>query len=318
MDIKTEKYLWADSVLNRTVSGFKSAYDPKPNWDYRNDRPIWYNLGDILIEEPEPEVMELLQAIRNEPDADKRAELKTGIPSFTPSGFFTYRKASEMRSHTGLIAFDIDHKDNAGRLVNYEDLKKEVAKIPYVAYAGASVSGTGYWGLIRIEDPNAHTSHFKAIAEDFSAMGVIIDPAPANVASPRFYSYDPECYINHYPQVYTRKYIEPQRQKTQYRQAEPGNTPWHAFNATYNVLDMLEGYGWQVVGKDSAGYKLNRPGAKTRNKDAEYFPERNRVYVWTSSTPLPTNKLLSPFDVFLYYEAGGDPKQAVRLLKQTA
>ena len=76
--------------------------------------------------------------------------------------------------------------------------------IKNVAYCGLSVSGRGYWGLVPIHDPAMHKEHFEALQDDFHFIGIKIDPAPGNVASPRYYSYDSNGYFNAKATVYKR------------------------------------------------------------------------------------------------------------------
>ncbi|WP_232074298.1 BT4734/BF3469 family protein [Spirosoma aureum] len=115
----------------------------------------------------------------------------------TPSGDFEYRSASKLKpnGHSGLIQFDIDLKDNP-HIRNYADLKAQIAKLPFVAYCGLSVSGTGYWGLVPIAFPERHGQHFDALKRVFAHYKINLDDKPRNVASLRGYSYDPAGYFS--------------------------------------------------------------------------------------------------------------------------
>ena len=101
------------------------------------------------------------------------------------------------------MQFDIDLQDNQ-QLQNYEDMQMLISMIKNVAYCGLSVSGRGYWGLVPIHDPAKHMEHFEALKDDFYFFGIKIDPAPSNVASPRYYSCDPNGYFNANATVYKR------------------------------------------------------------------------------------------------------------------
>ena len=123
----------------------------------------------------------------------------------------------------GVIHFDIDAQDNPA-IYDWEAVKAEISKSPYVAYTGLSITGLGVFGLIPIEDTMKFKQHFDAISSDFANAtftimqkedseptilhGINLDPAPSNIASKRFVSYDPQPYWNTEAQIYT-KTIEP-------------------------------------------------------------------------------------------------------------
>jgi hypothetical protein len=101
------------------------------------------------------------------------------------------------------LAFDIDQDKNT-HIQNYTDLKIEVSRFKEVAYCGLSASSTGIWGLIPIAYPKTHyKQHFELVYNSFKSYGIILDKAPSNIASARFYSYDPDAYYNHNAPVLT-------------------------------------------------------------------------------------------------------------------
>ncbi len=150
-----------------------------------------------------PKEIILLKWLKSDKHAKKVQAIRAGqkglkptLPAITPSGVFSYRSESSLISHSGFIQFDIDFKQNT-HIANYNELKEQIANIPNVAYCGLSVSGTGYWGLIPIAYPERHRQHFDYVEGCFKQYGIIIDPAPKNVASLRGYSYDPVAHFNH-------------------------------------------------------------------------------------------------------------------------
>lgn len=315
MEVQHERKFITDSILNQIVSLFNSATDSKPVWDHQNDRPKWIHLLDLLLAEP-GEYGPTIERIRSTNDPEERARLKKQIPAFTPSGLFAHRSKGGLIAHTGLIALDIDAKDNADRLSNYGELKSELAKLPFVAYVGQSVSGTGYFVLIPIKDPTRHKQHFQALEIAFANAGLIVDAACSDVTRLRFWSYDPDAYFNHFAKAWQSEYEPPviQRTKPTYR-TDAGVKTWKAFNEAHNILDVLEGYGWTVLRHRGNEVDLNRPGAKTRGKDAVVFLDSNRLWLETTSDRLPVRTRLSPFDVVKIYEHGGDELATTRALK---
>lgn len=183
-----------DSVLNKIVSCFS---------DYKEvTNPKNVNLITWLTSNKyEKEVLE----IRRLKDKRERDQIKSTLPAITPSGMFKQRKQSGLVSRSGLIQFDIDLKENK-HIINYKQLKEQICNISNVAYCGLSVSGTGYWGLIPVEQPEQHKKHFLAIEQDFKRLGITIDSAPKNISSLRGYSFDSEGYFNHQAELYKKLY----------------------------------------------------------------------------------------------------------------
>ncbi|GAB4000021.1 hypothetical protein GCM10028807_51730 [Spirosoma daeguense] len=178
-------YLLAQDVLNVTVSCFANYNTPS------NPKPV-----KVISWLTSTKYSNTVEQIRAEPDKAKRDALKATLPAITPSGDFDYRSASKLKpdGHSRLLQFDIDLKDNP-HIRNYTDLKTQLAKLPFVAYCGLSVSGTGYWGLIPIAHPDRHGQHFDAMKRVFVHYKIVLDDKPRNVASLRGYSYDPTGYF---------------------------------------------------------------------------------------------------------------------------
>lgn len=176
------------SILDIDVSCFKNyqtAWNPKP-----------VNLLDWLKSDKyKPQV----DAIRQLSDKAKRDTLKSQLPGITPSGVFTHRRMSNLVSHTGFMAIDIDQDDTNKQIENLSDLKQQISNIKQIAYCGLSVSGTGYWALIPIEpDPKLHKAYFDYIAGIFAShWNISLDKSCKDISRLRGYSYDPEAYFNH-------------------------------------------------------------------------------------------------------------------------
>lgn len=193
------------SSLNVEVSCFKDYNTP--------DNPVTISLFQWLTS---TKYKNTVEAIRKEPNKDRRDEMKSRLPAITPSGMFTKRTSNSLVKHSGFIAVDIDHKENE-HIGNYDELKEQICKISNVAYCGISVSGTGYFALIPIEDPDKHLQHFFALERAFKKLGIVIDPACKNVDRLRGYSYDSESYFNHNARTFAATYSEPKPKKIVYK-----------------------------------------------------------------------------------------------------
>lgn len=173
-----------DSILNVDVSCFKN---------YKTSEPKTINLLSWL---QSTKFKKEVDAIRLIADKTQRDELKSKLPAITPSGLFSYRNAQGLIKHSGLMAIDIDLKGNEN-IANFKELKNELKKMKFVAYAGLSVSGSGFWVLIPIEDNTKHIMYFDLIANTFNHYGIKIDSACKDVCRLRGYSYDESAYFNH-------------------------------------------------------------------------------------------------------------------------
>ena len=192
--------------LNIEVSCFANYYTES------NPRPV--NLLKWLTSDKYASTVRQIRAID---DKDERNRLKGQLPAITTSGTFSRRQQDCLIKHSGLIQFDVDGKDN-GHITNFTELKEQVSKLAEVVYCGLSVSGRGFWGLVPIAYPAKHKLHFQALQEDFRRWGIILDSAPANVASLRGYSYDPDGYFNPQAKVYTKLFEpKPQRYRKSYQ-----------------------------------------------------------------------------------------------------
>jgi len=154
----------------------------------------------------DPDCLSTINQIRSTSDKEVIRQLKEKLPCVTFSGTFLQRKTDKLIKHSGLICIDIDGKDNP-EISDMENLKQRLSKLPYVLYAGLSVSGKGVFCLIPIACPNNHLGHFYAIEEDFQAMGINIDPSCKDITRLRYCSYDLKPVFNLNATLY-EKYTE--------------------------------------------------------------------------------------------------------------
>ena len=103
--------------------------------------------------------------------------------------------------------------------------------------------------------------------------------------------------------------------KEKYTEKPEGVTPWDDYNNQHSVLDLLEHYGWKVVGQSGDYKRLNRLGAKhSRAVDATVIEGANLFYPFTTSTEFEPEKTYSPFAVYAVMEFGGDYTAAARAI----
>ena len=126
---------------------------------------------------------------------------KENIPAVTVSGLFTGRKDSDISEHSGLLAIDIDEKDQK-RVIS--EIREELKQIPEVYAIHYSLGGKGLAVYFRV-NKSKHSESFQAItkmlANDYE---VVCDMHCGNVGRLRFVSYDPECYLNYGADCWTQ------------------------------------------------------------------------------------------------------------------
>jgi len=140
----------------------------------------------------------------------ERDAIKRTLPQGCISGIFhPTRKADNIQQHTGLICVDIDKQDNP-TIEDWEELKRELSKLPQVAYISLSVSGNGVFLIIPLRWPDYHKQQFEQLKRDFATMGIKIDTSCGDVSRMRCISYDPQPYMNDEAMPYEKYHVEPQ------------------------------------------------------------------------------------------------------------
>jgi hypothetical protein len=128
----------------------------------------------------------LIEPIRMEPDKAKRDRLKRNIPSVTIGGVFKEREQDKLIEHSGFICVDID---------KFND-KTALLSDPYTYALFQSASGGGIAVVVKV-NPDKHKESYRWLEHYYySTFGISVDPAPKNVASLRYVSYDPDIFVN--------------------------------------------------------------------------------------------------------------------------
>lgn len=256
-----------------------------------------------------------IESIRREPNKSKRDKMKSLLPAITPSGVFSRRSESGLIQHSGFIQFDVDkiaQKD-------IEKYKRLIASFPYTYYCGLSVSGRGLWGLFKIKQPHLHKKHFAAMQMCFKDKGIVIDPAPSNVASLRGYSYDENAYFNYNARTFEHIYDEPVKPKKSQKNYSGSNSESVAddFNENGEIESLLIEHGWTFVDTKGTNNRYTRPG-KTSGISANYCTERKLFFVWSTDpeTGLKVDeaRAFNHWSIYVQLECGGDQTEAARKL----
>lgn len=164
------------------ISLFKSL--PRKGQPHTSTETLTIN--DFLTNVKYGKWKDQVESIRGIKDKKARDAVKRNLPSVTISGTFDAREESNLKEHSGFIAIDIDGWTDRTALL--ED--------PYTYALFSSASGLGLVALVKV-NPDKHKDSFRFLAHHyFSTYGIAVDPAPQNVASLRFVTFDPDLYVN--------------------------------------------------------------------------------------------------------------------------
>lgn len=126
------------------------------------------------------------------------------LPAATISAVLSTRESSQplekrIICYNPLLVLDFDN------LPDIKEAKRILATLPYVYYAGLSVSGRGLFAIIPIAaaDHTQHKDYFHALEEEMQILGLTIDKACKDVTRLRVVSYDENPYINPDCIIYT-------------------------------------------------------------------------------------------------------------------
>jgi len=163
------------------ISIYKAPEKGKPHFSIQN-----IELLDFLHAIKYGKWQKEIEQIRSEKDDLIRKKLKERLFAVTIGGVFKERKQDKLIEHSGFLAVDIDKYNDTQSLIQ--------DKYTYSLFRSAS--GNGICVIIKI-NKDKHKESYNWISNYyFVNYGISVDPAPKNVASLRFVSYDQELYIN--------------------------------------------------------------------------------------------------------------------------
>ena len=138
---------------------------------------------------------ELVGQIRQEPDKEKRNNLKKQLKAILFAGEFTQRNNASLTNHSGLMITDFDGFETENVLNEWKDKLKSD---PHVFMLFVSPSGNGLKAVVRIpkSDAKEHSLRHKAFEKHINSD--YFDRSNKDVARVCFESYDPDIYLNQY------------------------------------------------------------------------------------------------------------------------
>lgn len=160
----------------------------------------------IQMGEEYKDEIQQIRSINRDTDEKGYKRIKIQLPMFTTS-CLCGSSAKEIDKYTNLICLDIDEKDN--KQTNIEGIRQKVNNLPFTLFSSKSVGGKGLYILIAVDgEKEAFIPHFKALQDEFSRIGIVIDKSCKNLNRLRVISTDTAAYYNEEAEVYTKVKFE--------------------------------------------------------------------------------------------------------------
>jgi len=242
---------------------------------------------------------------------------KVSLPALIPAGVFSGGyKVGNLRRLNGMASFDID------KIKDVEGVKARLKELPWVYYLSKSVSGKGLWGLVQFKHPKQYVYQYSGLLAALEEAGIEADYTAANINRLRFYSYDPDHYLNEKAEVFTRMEMTLRSKdgmvvdyKVNYDYQFSKVEYWRArsFDEAHDCEQLFEQAGWDVHRANHAGQvDVLRPGSdKSRSGNIK----DNKFWCFTESTSFKPNTLNTPFDCYVHLFCDGDVKKALREIR---
>jgi len=160
------------------------------------------------------EIEALINAVRAEPDIEKRKAIKIKLPYIVAGTFKAKRHTSDF-IESSLMIFDFDH------VADFHDLYfNKISNEPFVHFAFRSPSGDGIKCGIRLlrplTDPREYTIAYKHCAKKLSEfLGAEADKT-CDVARACFLSFDEDIVYNRNSDLWIPQTEEPKQQQKAY------------------------------------------------------------------------------------------------------
>lgn len=236
---------------------------------------------------------------------DEYKRQKMSMPLATMGGLFKNGGLKEdMISASKILTIDLDYTKPTDyqkyegkkeipniHVKDWNLLKWQLARLPFVAYAGLSIGGYGLFLLIPIEDESLYLDYWKCLEHLFKKhLNIVIDPQTKDITKPRFISYDPNPYINTQAEVFRIKL--PEKRTTtpvrRYTHHQPATDTESAVQKCVEEierrsLDITSDYAEWIDIASALFNELGEAGKQYFERVSRFYPnanERDISYKW--------------------------------------
>jgi len=134
---------------------------------------------------------------------------KISAPAITISGEFSRRNSDSLIAHSGILAIDIDYKDNNSQ-INISNENIDISKLKedkYLLAIHRSIGGKGYVAYFHI-DGKKHLEAFEGLEMRLlHKYNIVCDTNCKDITRLRFVSYDAEIYIRNQEPIIFEEYL---------------------------------------------------------------------------------------------------------------
>gem|GEM_PF-537375 len=177
------------------ISYFKPQFSKKRGIHVPGMKPYETDFYTEMFNIKNGKYFEQVRAIREEPDHEKRQEIKgKTLNALTISATVDkYRKTTNCK-HTGLLNIDVDPKENT-EITDWPYTRDLIFELPGVVASFLSVSGKGVTFVVKI-DPKQHKDTFYSIKDElYDNLNIVIDKGTHDISRLRYVSFDPDLKI---------------------------------------------------------------------------------------------------------------------------
>ena len=175
---------------------------------YETTKPINKELISVLDEIRTEKYSPKMSKIRLIKDKDERNALKVKLlPMITYSGIFKVRANDKLIKSSGFAMMDFDGVDDLQQLI--ENIEKD--KYTYSSFV--SPSGNGLKVLVKIPpvaDDKTYKEYYYELEKYFNQYAEV-DDSTKDIGRGTFISSDPNLYLNMDSEIFTDKFIAPER-----------------------------------------------------------------------------------------------------------
>lgn len=193
------------NILETQVSYYKNIRDINSN----QTTTIYSILRSIKCGGKNGAIANQIHQIRSEQDKERRSQLKKGLPVIMWQGIFNSRGKSGLKSLSGILCIDIDHKSED----ELTGLRNQLKKVPWVLAFFLSPSGDGLKVLVKsmVNTPDDYENCYAQLIEIFQqSFQCQVDESCQEYAKACYASFDPDVYVNQevqdFPFVYDPSY----------------------------------------------------------------------------------------------------------------
>ncbi|MCH5690108.1 hypothetical protein LWM68_41295 [Niabella sp. W65] len=219
------------------------------------------SLGDVLFSRFGDNMADIvalrsLDDSRTDYNAEKR-RIKSSLACFSPSATLSNR--TEVVSKTGIMQIDLDKSDI--EQYDIDELKEAVFSLPFVFYVSLSCTGSGFFALALISEPERQKEYALHVFDVLETYGIKCDRSKGDKYNDlRYVSYDANALYRENVEPLRVKHFKaipaPKRTRRTNTHAISQNTTHAALiqSQVNNILSAQVGQRWHTV--QSAAYTL--------------------------------------------------------------